>query len=151
MIQEPDIMEMEQGIILHLRHSMISGLTHLLVVLVVVVGAMVDREYVLIVLLSMRVLGRIVISVDYLSVDRQERKRDRSEYEVSHTWEDLYVHQHAYIMIHNNPLCLARDTCLLGNNPPINSCKLFIEASSNQHPPNLLSSCSDSIKPRITK
>jgi hypothetical protein len=101
MIQEPDIMEMEQGIILHLRHSMISGLIHLLVVPVVGVGVMVDREYVLIVLLSMRVLGRIVISVDYLSVDRQERKRDRNEYEVSHTWEDLYVHQHAYIVIHN--------------------------------------------------
>jgi hypothetical protein len=72
-IQEPDIMEMEQGIILHLRHSMISGLIRLLVVLVVGVGAMVDREYVLIVLLSMRVLGRIVISVDYLLMGRQEQ------------------------------------------------------------------------------
>jgi len=66
-------METDKETILHLRHSMISGSTHQLVVLVVGVGAMVDREYVLIVLLSMRVLGQIVISVDYLLVDRQEQ------------------------------------------------------------------------------
>jgi hypothetical protein len=75
MIQEADIMEMEQGITLHLRHSMISGSIRLLVVLVVGVGAMADREYVLIVLLSMRVLGRIVISVDYLLMGRQEQSK----------------------------------------------------------------------------
>ena len=74
-MQEADTMEMDKETILHLKHSMISGSTHLLVVPVVGVGAMVDRGYVLIVRLSMRVLGRIVISVDYLSVDRQEQSK----------------------------------------------------------------------------
>ena len=95
-------MEMDKETILHPKHSMILGLIRLLVVPVVGVGVMVDPGSVLIVLLSMRVVGRIVISVDYLSVDRQEQiKGSKSEYEVSHTREDLYVHQHAYIMIHN--------------------------------------------------
>jgi uncharacterized membrane protein len=64
---------MEQGITLHPKHSMIWVLIRLLVALVVGVGVMVGPGFVLIVLLSMRVLGRIVISVDYLSVDRQEQ------------------------------------------------------------------------------
>jgi len=66
-------MEMEQETIPHPKHSMISGSTRLLVVPVVGVGVMVDPGSVLIVLLSMRVLGQIVISVDYLLVDRQEQ------------------------------------------------------------------------------
>jgi hypothetical protein len=96
MIQEVDIMEMEQGITLHLRHSMISGLTHLLVVLVVGVGAMADREYVLIVLLSMRVLGRIVISVDYLLVGRQEqlKETEASMKSVTHGKIYMYINMH---------------------------------------------------------
>ena len=73
MKQEADTMGMDKGITPRLRHSMISGSTHLLVVPVVGVWAMVDRESVLIVLLSMRVVGRIVISVDYPLVDRQEQ------------------------------------------------------------------------------
>jgi hypothetical protein len=67
---------MDKETILHLRHSMISGSTRLLVILVVGVGAMVDREFVLIVPLSMRVLGRIVISVDYLLVDKHEKSHE---------------------------------------------------------------------------
>ena len=66
-------MGMEPEITLLLKHSMISGLIRLLVVPAVVVGAMVAQGSVLIVLLSMRVLGRIVIYVDYHLVDRQEQ------------------------------------------------------------------------------
>jgi hypothetical protein len=89
MIQEAEVMGMDKDkeIILHLRHSMIWESTRLLVVPAVEVGVMVDREFVLIVLLSMRVVGRIVISVDYLSMGRQEKNhqsRGKSEYEVSH-------------------------------------------------------------------
>jgi len=93
-MQEADIMEMDKETILHPKHSMILGLIRLLVVPVVGVGVMVDPGSVLIVLLSMRVVGRIVISVDYPLVDRQEQLK---RHEVSH----VYVHQHAYIMIHN--------------------------------------------------
>ena len=73
MYQEADIMEMDKEIILHLRHSMISGSIRLPVEAGEVV--MVDRESVLIVHLSMRVLGRIVISVDYRSVGSHEKSQ----------------------------------------------------------------------------
>ena len=73
MIQGGDLMKMVKEIILHSRHSMISGSIRLPVEVGEVV--MVDRESVPIVRLSMRVLGRIVISVDYRSVGRQEQSR----------------------------------------------------------------------------
>jgi hypothetical protein len=96
MIQEVDIMGMDKGITLHLKHLMIWVLIHLLVVPAVVVGAMVDREYVLIVLLSMRVLGRIVISVDYLLVGRQEqlKETEASMKSVTHGKIYIYINMH---------------------------------------------------------
>ena len=73
MIQGADLMKMVKEIILHSRHSMISVSIRLLVE--VGVGVMLDREFVLIVLLSTRVLGRIVISVDYRLVGSQEKSQ----------------------------------------------------------------------------
>jgi hypothetical protein len=93
MIQEADIMGMEQGITLHLKHSMTWVLIHLLVVLVVGVGAMVGPEFVLIVLLSMKVLGRTVTSVDYLLVDKHE-KSHRTQYEVKYGRTYMYINMH---------------------------------------------------------
>jgi hypothetical protein len=72
-------MDKDKEIILHLRPSMTWGLIRLLVVPAVGVGVMVDREYVLIVLLSMRVVGLIVISVDYLSMGRQEKSHEERQ------------------------------------------------------------------------
>lgn len=66
-------MKMVKEIILHSRHSMISVSIRLVVE--VGVGVMLDREFVLIVLLSTRVLGRIVISVDYRLVGSQEKSQ----------------------------------------------------------------------------
>lgn len=73
MIQGADLMKMVKEIILHSRHSMISVSIRLVVE--VGVGVMLDREFVLIVLLSTRVLGRIVISVDYRLVGSQEKSQ----------------------------------------------------------------------------
>jgi len=98
MVQEVDIMGMVKVIILHLKHSMISGLIRLLVVRVVVVGAMVDRESVLIVLLSMRAVGRIVISVDYHLVDRQEQLNEAEASMKSVTYGKTYM----YINMHTS-------------------------------------------------
>ena len=73
MTQGADLMKMVKEIILHSRHSMILGSIRLPVEVGVVV--MVGQGFALIVLLSMRVLGRIVISVDYRSVGSHEKSQ----------------------------------------------------------------------------
>ena len=73
MTQGADLMKMVKEIILHSRHSMILGSIRLPVE--VGVKVMVDPEFVLIVLLSMKVLGRIVIYVDYRLVGSHEKSQ----------------------------------------------------------------------------
>jgi hypothetical protein len=135
------------------------------------VEEIVDLEYALIVLLSMRVRDQIAISVVYRLVARlllgtlsvagevartagKLKSMKQSVHIASDDMDaDMHIIRSNGIISNGNSYyryCLMGEN-LLGDRSSINGCKLFIETSTNEHSSDLLSSSSNSVESGITK